>query len=83
MIVCGARKWIERPAGGGEWRRGVVVGELGGDEVWCMVVHECEGSSMGVLLACARDRVMNNNNNENVCARKGEGARMVVCGASK
>jgi hypothetical protein len=78
MVLGGARKWIERPAGGGEWRRGVVVGELGEDEVWCMVVHEHEGSSMG-----ARNGSTNINNNVNVCARKGEGVRIVVCGVSK
>jgi hypothetical protein len=41
-----------------------------------------ERASIGVLLACARDGGMNNNN-MNVYARNADGARMVVCGAGK
>jgi hypothetical protein len=29
------------------------IGEYGGDEVWCVAVHECEGGGLGVLLVCA------------------------------
>jgi hypothetical protein len=47
----------------------VVVGEYEGGRV--VVINECEGASVGVLLACARNGGMNITN-VNACACKGE-----------
>ena len=50
----------------------MVVGKYEGDGAWRVVVHECEGASVGVLLACVRNGGMNNN--VNAYAYKREGA---------
>ena len=60
----------------------MAVGEYEGNGVQRVAVHEYEATSMGVLLACARDEEMSNNN-INVCARQGEGVRLVTCGVPK
>ena len=61
-------------AGGGKRRRDVVVGEFKGDGMWRVAVHVCEGVSVGVILACARDGGMNNNT-VNVCTWMEEGIK--------
>jgi hypothetical protein len=60
----------------------VVVGECEGNGVWHVSVHKYERASVGVLLACERERAMNNNN-VNVCTRKAEGGRVAVYEARK
>jgi hypothetical protein len=62
--------------------RNMVVCEYEGDGVRRVAIHECEGTGIGVLFACARNGGMNNNNVK-FCARKGKGAGVVVCGARK
>ena len=49
----------------------MVVGERKGDRVWRVVLRECEGASMGALLACVRHEGMNNN--VDVYAQAGRG----------
>ena len=60
----------------------MAVGDYKGNGMRRVVAYEYEGTSMGVLLACVRDGGMSNNN-INVCARKGEGVRMVTSGVQK
>ena len=62
----------------------MVVGEYKGDDrVKRVAVHECEDTRIGVDLACVRNGGKNNYSYVNVCARTGEGVRIVVCGVSK
>jgi hypothetical protein len=69
-VACGANKWADGRAGGGEQRREGVVCEDG--EVWHVA---------SVLSTCARGGGTNNINVNNLCSLKGKGARVVACGA--